>query len=45
MRGGCPAKDAKEIPLFVWLAWLAGLDATGHYFATYRAESTSLPMS
>ena len=23
----------------------AGLDATGHYFATYRTESTSLPMS
>ena len=27
------------------LARLAGLGATGHYFATYRTESTSLPMS
>ena len=30
---------------FVRLAWLAGLDVTGHYFATYKTESTSLPMS
>ena len=30
---------------FVRLAWLAGLDATGHYFATYKTESTSWPMS